>query len=58
MKIADIREKAKKMKLKNFSKMEKKELIWAIQKAEGHNDCFKKIPDCRQMDCCFMDDCL
>jgi hypothetical protein len=56
--MTKIKAKAKKLKVKDFSKMKKDELIWAIQKAEEHNDCFKKIPDCCQMDCCFRDDCL
>lgn len=58
MKISELKGKAKKLKIKDISKMKKDELIRAIQKAEGHNDCFKKIPDCCQMDCCFRDDCL
>lgn len=58
MKLADIKTKAKDLKVKNFNKLKKEELIWGIQIAEGHNDCFKKIPDCCQMDCCFREECL
>jgi len=59
MKLENLKEKAKKLKVKNYEKMAKKQdIIWSIQKTEGHNDCFKKIPDCCQMDCCFREDCL
>jgi len=58
MKMADIKVKAKKLKMKNISKMKKNELIWAVQQAEGNSDCFTRIPDCGLTDCCFRDDCL
>ncbi len=58
MKIADIKSKAKALKVKKIASMKKKALIRAIQKAEGHNDCFKRIPDCCQMDCCFREECI
>ena len=50
MKMVDIKLKAKALKVKNALKMKKESLIRAIQKSEGHNDCFKRIPDCGQMD--------
>ena len=58
MNITSIKSKAKELKVKNYTKMAKNELVWSIQKAEGHTDCFKKIPDCGQADCCFRDDCI
>lgn len=57
MKISDIKGKAKSLNIKSAAKMKKDALIWSVQKAEGHDDCFKKIPGCGQMDCCFRDDC-
>jgi len=57
MNIKDIRAKAKELKVKNYSRLRKDELIWAIQIAEGHTDCFRKIRDCGQMDCCWRSDC-
>jgi hypothetical protein len=58
MRMSEVKVKAKGLKVKNFNKMQKSNLIWEIQRAEGHKDCFKKIPDCCQMDCCFRRDCL
>lgn len=58
MTMKDIREKAKALKVANYSRMRKDELIREIQAAEGNNPCFGTIPDCKQMDCCWMEDCL
>ncbi len=57
MNMKDIREKAKGLGMKNFSKMKKGDLIRAIQVAEGNSPCFEQITDCRQYDCCWMGDC-
>jgi hypothetical protein len=58
MKVREIKKKAKKLKVKDISKMKQDDLIRAVQIAEGYNDCFKAIPDCCQMDCCFREGCL
>lgn len=58
MTMKDIREKARVLKVANYSRMRKDDLIKAIQMAEGNSACYKTIPDCRQADCCWMEDCL
>lgn len=58
MNMKDIREKARVLKVPNYSRMRKDDLIRAIQAAEGNSPCFGRIPDCRQSDCCWMGDCL
>jgi hypothetical protein len=59
MKIREIREIAKKKGVSGGKKMEKKELIRAIQKAEGFNPCFSTKPadQCDQMSCLWREDC-
>lgn len=56
--IKQLRDMAKGLNLKNAGKLRKEELIHAIQLAEGHVDCFGKIPDCGLLDCLFRPDCL
>ena len=57
MTVKDIREKARTLKVKNYARLSKEQLIRAIQAAEGNVDCYGKIADCGQMDCCWRDDC-
>ena len=57
MTIRQARDKAKDLKVKNYAKLSKDQLIWAIQKAEGNTDCYKRIENCWQMDCCWRSDC-
>ena len=57
MKYKEILQKAKELKVKNYSRMKKADLIAAIQIAEGHTDCYAKIPNCGEMDCCWREDC-
>ncbi|HFC46559.1 MAG TPA: hypothetical protein ENJ63_01610 [Dissulfuribacter thermophilus] len=57
MKVTQIREKAKALKVKNYSRMRKDDLIRAVQIAEGNTDCFKRIQDCGQQDCLWREDC-
>ena len=56
--VKELRTMAKDLDVKGTNKMRKEDLIHAIQLAEGHTDCFGRIPDCRQTDCLFMPDCL
>ncbi len=49
---------AKGLGIKNAAKLRKEELIHTIQLAEGHDDCYGRIPDCGQNDCLFRSDCL
>jgi hypothetical protein len=59
MKIREIREIAKKKGVTGGKKMEKTELIRAIQKAEGNNPCFstKPLDQCDQVNCLWREDC-
>ena len=57
MNVKEIREKAKALKVKNYGKLTKEQLIRAVQLAEGNADCFGKIQDCGQRDCCWLEDC-
>lgn len=57
MKYKEIIQKAKDLKVKNYSRLKKTDLIHAIQIAEGNTDCYAKIPGCGQMDCCWREDC-
>ncbi len=57
MKVREIREKARELGVKNYSRLRKEALIRAIQRAEGHNECYQRIQGCGQTDCCWMADC-
>jgi len=59
MKIQDIREIAKKNGVR-VGKLNKIELIRAIQKAEGNSDCFAApyVRECNQMNCLWREDCM
>jgi hypothetical protein len=52
-----IEAKAKALAVKNISKLRKEDLVRAVQKAEGHNECFHRIWDCRVQDCAWRPDC-
>jgi hypothetical protein len=59
MKIHDIREIAKKNGVR-VGRMKKTELIRAIQKTEGNDDCFATpyVRECNQMNCLWREDCM
>ncbi|MHC4622445.1 MAG: Rho termination factor N-terminal domain-containing protein [Planctomycetota bacterium] len=58
MKVAELRKKAKPLGIKAY-KMNKVELVHAIQKAEGYTVCFGGSDgQCPHTDCCFREDCL
>jgi len=58
MKMAELRRKAKPLGI-HPSKMKKAELIHSIQRAEGNTPCFgTSNGNCKNTDCCFMEDCL
>ncbi len=57
MTVKDAREKARGLKIKNYARMSKEQLIWSIQKAEGNADCFKRIESCGVLDCCWREEC-
>lgn len=57
MKMQQIREIAKEKSVK-AGKMGKIELIRAIQRAEGNNDCFAgNVSGCDQLNCLWREDC-
>lgn len=56
--VAKLKEMAKGLDIKGAYKMDRAELIHAIQVEEGHAACYARIPDCGQMDCLFRPDCL
>lgn len=57
MTIRVIRERAKELKVKNYGRLNKEQLIRAIQCAEGNTDCYGKISSCGQTDCCWREAC-
>ena len=57
MKVADIRTKARDLGVKNYSRLNKADLIKAIQVAEGNSPCFQQIEDCRIDDCLWRGEC-
>jgi len=59
MKITEIRERCRGMRIAGLARMHKGDMIRAIQRAEGNADCFG-APwrfDCMQIDCCWREDC-
>jgi len=59
MRLVEIDKKAKALGIKDTWKYSKKELIRAIQRAEGNTECFATNKrDCDQFNCCFRSDCL
>jgi hypothetical protein len=57
-KVKELRIMASKLRVRNYSRMRKDQLIWAIQEAEGNAACFKRIPDCSLEDCLFRGECI
>ena len=57
MNVREVREVAKGLKIKNYTRLTREELIRAIQCAEGNADCFGKIEECGQADCCWREGC-
>ena len=57
MKVQEIRKIAGRMNIKH-GKMNKTELIRAIQRAEGNTDCFGQGQDCKETSCLWRKDCL
>jgi len=59
MNIGEVRERGRRMGVAGTAKLRKGEMIRAIQKAEGNQDCFGANWrfDCQQTDCCWRQDC-
>ncbi len=59
MRLLAIEKIAKNKGILNTWKFTKRELIQAIQKAEGYNDCFAaSSKNCLETNCCWRADCL
>jgi len=59
MRMSDIELKARKAGIKNTWRFSKKELVKAIQRAEGNFDCFGTATVyCNQSACCWKTDCI
>lgn len=60
MNMTEVRERSREMGLGAASRLRKGEAIRAIQRAEGNQDCFGASWrfDCKQLDCCWREDCL
>lgn len=59
MRLSEIEKKARSLGLKDTWRFSKKELIRAIQRAEGSAECFATgQSSCDQIACCWKDDCL
>ena len=57
MKVTEIRTKARDLGVKNSARMNKSDLIKAIQTAEGNSPCYSEIVDCRINDCLWRPEC-
>jgi len=58
MKMPEVKQKAKALGITS-GKMNKLELIHAIQMSEGYRPCFgTSNGQCVYTDCCFLEDCL
>ena len=59
MKIDEVRDRAKQAGVSASARMRKGELIRAIQRVEGNQDCFGSAwrYDCPWNDCCWKEDC-
>ena len=57
MTITQIRQKARALKVRNYSRLPREDLIWAIQRAEGNAECYRRIQGCGQLDCCWRQEC-
>ena len=58
MRVSEIKKKARTLGVKP-GKMNKTDLIRAIQKEEGNSECYdSNISQCGEMECCWRNDCM
>jgi hypothetical protein len=57
MNVTEIRNLARSLGVKNYSRLNKGDLIRAFQVAEGNSPCYQQIDDCRVEDCLWRQDC-
>jgi hypothetical protein len=57
MTLKEIRERARIVGVKNYTRYRKDSLIRVIQEVEGNSPCFRDIPDCWERGCLWREDC-
>ncbi len=57
MTLKAIREKAKKLGVKNITRFNKENLIRLVQTSEGNSPCFRDIRDCWEFGCLWRKEC-
>jgi len=57
MTLRKIREHARELGIKNYTRFKKPELIRLVQNAEGNAPCFKEIHDCWEFGCLWRAEC-
>ena len=57
MTLRKIREKARVVGVKNYTRYKKEELIRVIQELEGNSPCFKGMFDCAEFGCLWREEC-
>ncbi len=57
MKVMEIRDMARNLGVKKYSRFSKPDLIRAVQVAEGNSPCYQQIFDCRVYDCLWREEC-
>jgi hypothetical protein len=55
--MKQIREKARLLGVKNYSRLRKADLIRAIQAKEGNSPCYQAGSDCQEQDCWWKPGC-
>ncbi len=57
MTLRKIREKARAMGVRNYTRYKKETLIRVIQESEGNSPCFKGICGCAELGCLWREEC-
>ncbi len=57
MKVTEIRTIARNLGVKNYSRLNKADLIRAVQVAEGNSPCYQQIIDCGEHQCLWREEC-
>jgi hypothetical protein len=57
MTLKEIRDKARIVGVKNYTRIRKESLIRVIQELEGNSPCFKGIANCGEFGCLWRDEC-
>jgi hypothetical protein len=57
MTLKEIRDKARTVGVKNYTRIRKESLIRVIQEMEGNAPCFKGINNCGESGCLWRDEC-